>query len=290
MTRLRLKIVSLCLLTIFAFSCSERNSVQGYLFIIGGGHRPDYLMEKIIQLAGGTDSKVIIIPNASSRPSETADYQMNQFRDLGVTDCDYVYVKDSLANADKTLEKVSNADIIFFSGGDQSRLTTDLNGTRLLETIHERYRKGAVIAGTSAGAAVMSEIMITGDELINTDSTRSFYTIQQGNIATTAGFGFITDAIIDQHFITRKRHNRLISLVLENPDLLGIGIDESTAIIVNPDLTFDVIGEHGVIIYDASQAKSIQLDSHQQFSAETLKIHLLTSGQRYHLVKRRIIH
>ncbi len=245
-------------------------------------------MEKMISLTDKKDPKVIIIPNASNRPITTAEYQMNQFKELGIKVCNFVYASDSLADKDSIIQHISDADIIFFSGGDQRRLTRDLNGSRLLAAIHKRYSDGAVIAGTSAGAAVMSEIMITGDELISQDSTRAFCTIQNGNIATTPGFRFINKAIIDQHFITRKRQNRLVSIVLEHPDLLGIGIDESTAIIVNPDETFDVIGDNAVIVYDARAANKISINSANQFSAADIKMHILTSGQRFNIVKRRV--
>ncbi|MGC9363451.1 MAG: cyanophycinase [Fidelibacterota bacterium] len=281
---------------IFAFvilslsHCSKPDRPTGHLFIIGGGNRPDYLMEKMISLSNNAQPKVIVIPNASSCPVTTAEYQVGQFKKLGINDCSFLYVVHDSANSDDVLDQISKADILFFSGGDQRRLTADLNGTRLLSAIKERYYNGAVIAGTSAGAAVMSKIMIIGDELINQDSTRSFYTIQKGNIVTTPGFGLIENAIIDQHFITRKRHNRLISLVLENPKLLGIGIDESTAIIVNPDNTFRVFGEHAVIVYDASKATHIESDLANQLSCVGIKMHILTSGQRFDMVKRSVIY
>jgi cyanophycinase len=155
-----------------------------------------------------------------------------------------------------------------------------------LERIKTIYRERGIISGTSAGAAVMSKIMITGDEIIQPDSNDSFTTIMKGNIATTQGFGFVTSAIIDQHFIYRKRHNRLLSLVLENPEILGIGIDESTAILVSPDLTFTVIGEYQVIVYDASESNDISTSDKGFFSSSNIKMHILKHGDKFNLITK----
>ncbi len=284
--KLRNFLVSLLLFTSSLFG--QNNG--GHLFIIGGGSRPDFMMKKIIELAGGPDSKIVVIPNASSEPIETAEYQINQFKELGAANTTYLFVQGDAASADTTIEKLSGVTGIFFSGGDQRRLTADLLNTLLLDKMKEIYKNGGVISGTSAGAAVMSEIMITGDEIIKPDEDESFTTIMKGNIAHTPGFGFVSEAIIDQHFIYRKRHNRLVSLVLENPKLLGIGIDESTAILVYPDRAFEVIGEYQVIIYDASEAQNISVNNKNFFSAENIKMHVLTSGGKFDLISKKVIH
>ena len=157
---------------------------------------------------------------------------------MAAKNIDFIYCDNITADVDSNLLKMENVKAVFFSGGDQARLTDALLGTKLLDKIKKVYDDGGVVGGTSAGAAIMSEVMITGDELINKDKEDFFIVIQKGNIKTTEGFGFVKTAIIDQHFVIRKRLNRLISVVLEYPNLLGIGIDESTAIIVNPDSTF----------------------------------------------------
>ena len=261
----------------------------GSLVIIGGGSRPDYMMEKIIALAGGKDATIRVIPNASGVPVESAEYQVNQFKELGVKDIDYIHLNREQAATDSAVHLLENVDGIFFSGGDQSRLTRDFIGTKFLEAIRGVYNRGGVISGTSAGAAVMSEVMITGDENLNEDPDYNFISIQDGNIVTVQGFGFITEGVIDQHFIKRQRNNRLISVVLEHPDLLGIGIDESTAIVVAPDRTFEVMGENTVIIYDPQNVKNIQTDDHHNFAAQNLTMHILKSGQRYNLKTRKVL-
>jgi len=150
------------------------------------------------------------------------------------------------------------------------------------------YEAGGVIGGTSAGAAVMSEIMITGDEKRTVDDDHAFETIEADNIVTARGFGFIKAVIIDQHFVRRKRHNRLISLVAEHPGILGVGIDESTAIVVNPDDTFDVIGERSVIVYDFSEAK-VKIFPTKDVGAHNGRMHILKQDDRFDLKARTIL-
>lgn len=246
-------------------------------------------MQKIVDLAGGPAAKIIIIPNASSEPEESAKYNVEEFRNLGCTNVDYIMFNRLDADKDSLVEKLSGATGIFFSGGDQSYLTRDMLSTKLLEKIYEIYSKGGVISGTSAGAAVMSEVMITGNELINKDSLDSFISIQKNNVEVKEGFGFIKSAFIDQHFIKRKRLNRSISVVLENPDLLGIGIDESTCIVVYPDETFEVLGENQVMIFDATNCSDIKLDKNGNLGGDNIKMHLLITGDKFDLKSQEVI-
>ena len=260
-----MKIIRYYLLAVLAvimlfFGGTITGKNKGFLFIIGGGKRPKYMQQKIVELAGGKESKIVIIPNASSRPLDSALFQRYQFEQAGAGEVVFILSIPETADDDSNLAVLQDATGIFFSGGDQSRLTKHLQNTKLLDKIKKIYENGGVISGTSAGAAVMSKIMITGDELVNKDTTRSFISIQKGNVATVEGFAFIESAIVDQHFIKRKRLNRLINLVLENPTLLGIGIDESTAIIVNPDHSFEVLGENTVMVFDGRELTGISKD------------------------------
>ena len=277
---------TLMVLMLFNFSFPQ---TKGRLVIIGGGKKPEYLMKKFIELAGGEKSKIIIIPNASGVPMEEYGYEKEEFVNAGCKNINYLYCNREEANADSSVEKLNDITGVYFSGGDQSFLTRDLLGTKLLAKIKDIYEKGGVVGGTSAGAAVMSKVMITGNELLNKDSTQAFIEIKKNNIETVEGFGFIKRAIIDQHFLKRKRHNRLISVVLEHPDLIGVAIDESTSIIVNPDHTFKVLGENQVLIYDATNAKDISTDKNGNLSAYNLKMHLLKSGEGYNLETKSVI-
>jgi cyanophycinase len=285
------KLLQLLLFLSFALTGqgSYAQSSNGHLVIIGGGDFPDYVMKKIIDLAGGKYAKIIVIPNASSEPEESAVYIVEEFKNLGCTNVNYILFTKSDANKDSLIDKLSGATGIFFGGGDQAFLTRDLLGTKLLDAIKNIYENGGVISGTSAGAAVMSHVMITGNELKNNDSTDIFITIEKGNVENIEGFGFLNTVIIDQHFIKRKRLNRLISLVLENPDLIGVGIDEETSIIVNPANTFDVLGENQVMIFNPSNALNIKEDSRGNLGVENLKVDILLSGDKYDLKTRSII-
>lgn len=253
---------------------------KGSLVIIGGGKRPPELMKKIIELAGGENAKIVVIPNASSEPIETAEYQVNQFKSLGAVNTDFIFAEGKELNSESTLEKLMGVTGIFFSGGDQRRLASHLLNSKMLKRIEEIYESGGVIAGTSAGAAVMSKIMITGDEKKYPDAKSAFTTIESENIITSDGFGFLTNCIIDQHFIYRKRHNRLISLVLENPALTGIGIDESTAIVVNSDHECEVLGDYQVIVYRTDEKSEIKQNSGGLFSG-ALSMEVFLSGDRF---------
>lgn len=275
------KVVTFILLLIIT-SCNSAQSV-GHLVIIGGGSIPDYIIEKYVELAGGRDAKFLIVPMASSQPFQSMNSFSKRLFGLGCTNIESIIGNNESIDVDSNLAKINDVKGVFFTGGDQSNLTSALLDTKLLEAIKKIYLKGGVIGGTSAGAAVMSSLMITGEELINNDTVNVFNLITQGNIKTSKGFGLLNNAIVDQHFIKRKRMNRLISLVLENPNLIGIGIDESTAIIMDPTGTFEVLGESLVMIFDAKNAKEIKLDKNNHQAAKNIKLHLLKSGDKYSL-------
>lgn len=279
-----LKKILLSTIIINSYLYSE---AKGNLVIIGGGSRPDYIMSKIVDLAGGKNAKIMIIPNASSEELDVAIHQKKEFEKSKPKSVDYIIFNNK--DADKYLNKMNGVTGVFFSGGDQTKLIKSLEKTKLFDKIKEIYNKGGVISGTSAGAAVMSNVMITGEEISTKKAEGDFLSIKDNNVKTSQGFGFVTKAIIDQHFIKRKRQNRLISLSIENPNLPCIGIDESTAIIVKDDDTFEVLGESNVMIFDSSKTKNINKDKYGNFSVENLIIHLLQSGQKYDLNKKEIV-
>jgi cyanophycinase len=283
----KILLLSILLFSFFILQVFPQN--KGHLVIIGGGDKASYIMQKIVDFAGGVNSKIVVIPNASSDPKGSAEYNVEEFKNLGCTNVEYVMFNREDADKDSLVEKLNGATGIFFSGGDQSFLTRDMLGTKLLDKVYEIYNNGGVIGGTSAGAAVMSKLMITGNELINKDTSDIFISIQKSNVEVKEGFGFIKTAFIDQHFIKRKRLNRSISVILENPELLGICIDESTCIIVNPDDTFKVLGENQVIVLDAEGCKNIRTDKNGNLGAEDLKMHIMISGDRFNLKNKEIV-
>ena len=283
---MKFKIILLTLILAMT-SCENQSPIsenKGHLMIIGGGERTAEIMQAAVDIAGGSASRFVIIPQASGEPLETALYQQKDILKYGAGEVSYLMLDSSNVDNQVNLEQVSSATAIFFSGGDQSRLTQLLLETELLKEINALYKRGGLISGTSAGAAIQSELMITGEEHINKNADRPYSTIALNNIETVQGFGWLTEAVIDQHHIKRHRNNRLISVVLEHPELLGIGIDESTAILVNPDRTFKVLGDASVIIYDARQSSDIRVDELNNFGVEGMKVHLLINGDRFSLI------
>lgn len=267
-----------------------RLDAGGHLVMIGGGNRPDIVMDRIIALAGGEEASIVIIPAASEDPLDSSLYARHQFETRGARNVKFLILEKGRVDLAENLEAVRQAGGIFFTGGDQNRLTDYLNGTALLEAVRDVHRRGGVISGTSAGAAVMSAVMITGDENPAVpEGQESFTSIQSGRIVTAPGFGFLTQAVVDQHFVRRKRHNRLMSLILENPSLIGIGIDEETAAVVGPDGRMEVVGNSLVVVYDARKARAIATDEHGHLSALDISVHLLKNGMVLDLDKMEIV-
>ncbi len=258
---------------------------KGHLFIVGGGDRDEPLMRRFVDLAKGYGGgRFVVFTMASSVPEEVGPELIAEFQRLGVADVRTYHLKHEEAQRPESAGILDGASAVWFSGGDQSRHTAALLGTPLHQRLLRFYEDGGVVGGTSAGAAVMSEVMITGEEKRKPDEGHEFETIEAGNVITTPGLGFLKDCIIDQHFVTRKRHNRLISLVLEKPGLIGVGIDESTAIIVRPDLVFEVVGENQVVVYDARRA-NIRSGEAGPLGGHGLAFHVLVPGDLFYLKK-----
>ena len=275
------------IILIFVFFQQNFSQTKGHLLIIGGVQIPE-IEKKFVELAGGPDARIIIIPNAGSEPKLNSEIEQKTFNSLGAK-ADYILFTRETADDEANLKKMEWANAVFFTGGDQSDLTRDMLGTKLLQKVFEIYNNGGTVGGTSAGAAVMSEVMITGNELINKDSSKSFVTIEKGNVETKKGFGFLKTVIIDQHFLKRKRHNRTISALIEHPNLLGVAIDESTSIIVNPDDTFEVFGNNQVLVYDPTNAKNIREDKKGNLGISNMKLHVLISGDKFNLKTKEVI-
>lgn len=263
------------------------NQSRGKLLIVGGAQTKE-IEKKFVELAGGTDARIIIIPNAGSEPKRMSEIEQKSFNKLGAK-ADYILFTRETADDEANLKKMDWANAVFFTGGDQSDLTRDMLDTKLLAKVFDIYYNGGTVGGTSAGAAVMSEVMITGNELVNPDSNDAFITIEKNNIETKRGFGFLKNAIIDQHFLKRKRHNRTISALIEHPDLFGIAIDESTSIIVYPDDTFEVFGNNQVLVYDPTSATNIREDFKGNLGISNMKLHVLINGDKFNMKSKEVI-
>lgn len=286
-TVLRIATLALVLPALLPALGPARNA-KGHLVIIGGGERTEVIMRRFVELAGGGEkAKIIVIPLASGEARKAGAEMVVEFNGLGVKNADWLLFDRTEAMSDSVAAKFDGATGVYFTGGDQVRVTRVIVGTPLHEKLLQLYRDGAVIGGTSAGAAIMSKIMITGDELINKDTNNIFVSIEKGNVQTIEGLGFLDDVIIDQHFVKRKRLNRLISVVLEHPELPGIGIDESTAIIVMPDRSYEVMGEGTVVVFDARGATSIHTDTRGNLAARNIVLHLCSSGEKFQIPSRK---
>jgi len=257
------------------------------LFIVGGGPQPPALVQEFVDLAGGAGhAKIIVFAMASSSGLQSGEEKAADLRKLGAV-ARNVFVDSTHADMDSVAHLLDDATGVWFGGGDQVLLAKALKGTKTERAIHRRYEAGAVIGGTSAGAAVLSRTMITGDErhlgglrpVVDTSGNSAFMTILRDNIVVDGGFGFLTNAIVDQHFIRRRRSNRLVSVVLEQPEHLGVGIDESTALIVEPDGRWRVVGESAAVVYDARRAAITPAGV--TLGASGLVMHVLPAGSRY---------
>ena len=242
------------------FSCSElqneselsiTNSPKGSLLIIGGGSRPDSMIDRMIVETGIQDSDYAVVLTMSGfDPDTSAFYGERQFRDAGVSNIRSYDFERRQSFSQAASDSLRNASLIYITGGSQSRFMDSITQTpAIAEALKNAYQDGAMISGTSAGAAVMSKIMITGDQNNYPDYTSTYYNLEKNNMITAEGLGLITNIIIDQHFVKRARNNRLLTAIMEYPNHTGIGIDESTAILVKEGKA-EVIGDSQVLVYN----------------------------------------
>lgn len=261
---------------------------KGRLFIVGGGDRDEPLMRRYVELAKGYGTgRFVIFTMASSVPHEVGPELVAEFKSYGVADAAYYQLTREEAMKPESVRILDGVSAVWFSGGDQAKQTAVLLGTPLHARMLELYAEGCLIGGTSAGAAVMSEFMITGSEKRANGEEGTWEIILADNILHSEGFGFVRNAVIDQHFVTRRRHNRLISVVLEHPTLVGVGIEESTAVLVRPDGKYEVLGEGQVIIYDARGAKTAKSPD-GRLGGHDLVMHVLLPGDVYDLASGRV--
>lgn len=277
------KIAPLLLVLALALPAAAQADPGGRLVIIGGGADDDVVTARLVELAGGKNARIVIVPQASGEPLEAAKDQAEQFLRLGAGAVDWVLFPKGEADKAENLAKFKEANAVFMTGGDQVTLLSFVGGTRMLEEMRRIYREGGVVAGTSAGAAIMSRVMLTGDDRLAGKDEESFSAIRSNSVVTAEGFGFVPDNIvIDQHFLTRKRQNRLISVLLDNPGLTaGIGIDENTALVVGPDGNCEVAGLSLVTVFETAKAGPVEGDGRGHPAARNITMHLLKAGDKY---------
>lgn len=257
---------------------------HGKLIIIGGGEDKENGQEILRLVADEVGSgKLCVVTVASSIGDELWEIYQDIFKRLGVkrmSHLDVVHRKDCVDI--RALRAVEGCSSIFFTGGDQLKITSELGGTEVLEKILDIYQRGGTISGTSAGASVMGETMMTSGP-----SDASFRIGE--SIRMAPGLGLATSMIIDQHFAERGRIGRLIGATAHNPKYLGVGIDEDTAIILEDKKSFEVIGSGTVYVLDSHRCNGNNISEGEVDSPLSLfnvKLDLLVHGDWYDLHKK----
>ncbi len=219
----------------------EVGPANGSLVIVGGAMRSQEIVDRFVQLAGGPAASIVVIPTAAGRDRYDMSFGgLAPFHAAGVRNLTLRHTDDrDEANSDAFVEAIQKADGVWFTGGRQWRIADSYLGTRTEEELWALLDRGGVIGGSSAGATIQGSYLARGDTRTNT--------IMMGD--HEEGFGFLRNTAIDQHLLQRNRHFDLIEIVEAKPELLGIGIDENTAIVVQDD-RFEVVGESYVAIYD----------------------------------------
>jgi cyanophycinase len=257
------------------------------LVIIGGAEDRDgdsQILREFVRRAGSTKAVIVIMTAATELPREVGENYIRVFQRLGAQEVRIIDTETREdASSSTALEAISRATGIFFTGGDQARITSILKDTKIDVAIHNRYAEGIVVAGTSAGAAVMPDKMIVeGDSQTNP----RLEVVDMG-----PGLGFLPGVVIDQHFSQRGRLGRLISALLQEPAVLGFGIDENTAMVVT-DHQIEVIGQGSVTIVDESEATYNNINEilkDESLAICGAKLHILPHGYKFDLKNRQPI-
>ncbi|NIM51639.1 MAG: cyanophycinase [Gemmatimonadales bacterium] len=242
---------------------------NGALVIAGGAVRDEAIIQRFLDLAGGAHAPIVVIPTAGGAEDYDQFYQgLKQFRDQGATRLTVLHTKDpAVANTDAFVQPIRDANGVWFSGGRQWRLADAYLGTKTEEELWNLLKRGGVIGGSSAGATIQGSYLVRGDTRTNT--------IMMGD--HEEGFGFLKNTAIDQHLLKRNRQFDLIEVIEAQPQLLGIGLDENTAIVVQSD-RFEVIGQSYIAVYD-----------NRKMIGETGRFYFLAPGDRYNLATREAV-
>ncbi len=257
---------SAALVLLHGVAMAQQGPERGALVIVGGAMRDPQILDRFMELAGGSDAAIVVIPTAGG----AADYDdswdgLDAFRERGAAHVVLLHTYDpDIADSDGFAAPIHEARGVWFTGGRQWRLADAYLGTRVETELRALLDRGGVIGGSSAGATIQGEYLARGDSSTNT--------IMMGD--HEQGFAFVEGVAIDQHLLQRNRQFDLLEIIASRPDLLGIGIDENTAIVVRGN-RFEVIGRSYVAIYDAQR----QIDSGGSFF-------FLAPGDRYDLVAR----
>lgn len=256
--------------------------LKGNLIIIGGAEDKKgekNILKEVCSKIDKEKDELVIATIATDLPKEVGCEYKNIFENLGVKNINVLNVEDRKDTHEiHNIEMIKKASLVFFTGGDQLKITSILGGTPLYDIIHESYEKGCVYVGTSAGASVVSDTMIiTGED----EESPKKCTLKMA-----PGLGLIKNVVIDQHFAQRGRIGRLLVAIAENPESLGIGIDEDTAIVICKEGKFKVIGSGAVYIIDGSSITYTNVSEQNPeeiLSMFDIKMHVLKNGDKFNL-------
>ena len=258
---------------------------RGYVIPIGGAEERTSsakVLKKFVKLCGGKKARIVIIPTASNL-TDTGDKYIEIFEKLEVEKAISLSINErSEASRPDYIEALDNATGIFITGGNQLRLSTILGGTEVARKIRRLNARGVHVAGTSAGAAIMPEHMIAGG------STGSVPSADGVNLAP--GLGLTNALLIDQHFSQRDRLGRLLTAISYNPFMLGVGIDEDTAIFIDAEQNFEVVGSGAVTVIDPINLSYSSMSSASKKDALSLldlKLHILSKGCSFNIQERK---
>jgi cyanophycinase len=257
----------------------------GPIMAIGGAEdkvRARLILTAFHALAGGLDARIVIVPTASSIENAGERYKA-LFLEMGAECAEVVYLADRAdANRESAAEILSDATGIFLTGGNQLKLAAIVGGTLVARAVRDRQAAGAVVAGTSAGASILSSHMVAFGSSGAAPKMRM--------AQMTAGFGLISDTIVDQHFRQRDRFGRLMALVAASPALLGVGVDEDTAAMFHANGTLEVLGRHTVTIVDGTHIESdvFRVKGHAPITVANAIVHILASGRKFDTLHRRL--
>lgn len=263
------------------------NQKRGNLVIIGGAedkYGESSILEEVVEIIGGEDARIGILTTATQHPEEVGEEYRDVFLRLGVKDADVLNINSRAdANLEDYVRRIEAATGFFFTGGDQLRITSILGGTSVYEALHHSFNHGTAIIGTSAGASVMSSTMIV--EGNSNDAARKC------TLKMAPGLSLLEGVIIDQHFDQRGRLGRLLCGIAENPGILGIGIDEDTALRVYPEQYFEVLGNNAVTVIDGKSIISSNVSESQPDEILTImnaSLHVLSRGYGFDLKSREV--
>lgn len=261
---------------------------MGNLIIIGGAEDKTGdcdILKAFIDTSVPSGGKITVITTATEHPVEAGDQYKSLFVGLGARETNILNINSrDDADVDTNAKLIAESSGIFFTGGDQLRITSILGGTKVYTALHDAYKAGTTIAGTSAGASAMSRTMIVDGN--NNDPARKC------TLKMAPGLGLLERALIDQHFHQRGRIGRLLCGVAENPSILGIGIDEDTAVRVFPDDHFEVLGNNSVTVVDGRNIKSSnvsELQPDENLAIAHVVLHVLPAGYGFNLMSREVI-